>query len=506
MTMSRNQAFAELASLDPASVQGPDHDSGVPEVDEVLLSSIVEKPQAFQVDDPEQSTLLRALRARDRRHMAVLSCAAGIVVVGAIVAGLNTSSPGHKSSPIARPPVHLGHWALTASLTAPQFQIATGNPDAVVGVTCSQTSTCFLSTGYGLDFGGGGGMSVSHDGGHTWQASPMTDGTAVTSLASCVTDSWCAAGGGLLDPKTGDPAAKKPMRDPELLVTSDGGATWTARSVPLPVDVQQLPASGSLPAETTYWPGEVDTVSCSAVNVCNVLGQAQVNPSGSGNGDELVFLHTEDGGINWSSKVLPAIPSAASYQLVLAPGTSETMSCPTALTCVILASPVAPQTVVTWRTTDGGKTWSEHQIPGLEQIDANLSCPTAETCWAGPSEDIGQNGLLKTEDSGDTWTSVALPSFPTISTTQAGVEPNISCTSSSVCYLSLENSGLADTVDGGESWHAVPLPSSVGAVLHVSCNGGLCAAVADSVNPSPDSINQFHGGSLILTNGSGGSQ
>jgi hypothetical protein len=505
MIKSQDRVLAALTSLDPAGVQ-PDRDSENPGVDESLLLSLLATPQASPLDDPEPLPLRRALRARDRRHKSVLGCAAAIVVVAAIVVGFNTSSSGHRSAPSAHSPVRLSHWVLAASLTAPQFQLATGNPQAIVGVTCSQGSTCFLSTGYGLDFGGGGGVSVSHDGGRTWQASPMAEGTAVTSLASCVNDSWCAAGGGLLDPTTGDPAAKKPMRDPQLLVTSNGGATWTARAVPLPVDVQQLPAYGSLPAETTYWPGEVDTVSCPAVNVCNVLGQAQVNPSGSGDGDELVFLHTDDGGIHWSSEVLPAIPSAASYQLVLAPGTSETMSCPSALTCVILASPASPQTVVTWRTTDGGKSWSEHQIPGVKQIDVNLSCPTAQTCWAGPSYDIGQSGLLKTADGENTWTSVALPNLSAISTTQAGVEPNISCTSSSVCYLSLENSGLAETLDGGQSWQAVSLPSSVGAVLQVSCNGRLCAAIADSVNPSAASINQFHGGSLILTNSSRGSQ
>jgi hypothetical protein len=43
------------------------------------------------------------------------------------------------------------------------------------------------------------------------------------------------------------------------------------------------------------------------------------------------------------------------------------ISCPGALTCLILASPAAPETVVTSRTTDGGKTWSEHQKPGIEQ-------------------------------------------------------------------------------------------------------------------------------------------
>jgi hypothetical protein len=500
--MTQNRVFADLASLDPASDDESAHDSGELPVDEALLASILTQPQGTAIESPEENELVRVLGAKHRRHMAMLSCAAALLLSAAALAGLNASSPGPKPLGAAGT-VHSSHWALAASLTAPQFQIATGNPDAVVGVTCSIGSTCLLSTGYGLDYGGGGGMSVSHDGGHTWQASPMGSGTAITSLASCVTDSWCAAGGGILDPKTGDPAAKKPMRDPELMVTNNGGTTWTANPVPLPVNVQQLPAYGSLPAETTYWPGEVDTVACSAVNVCNVLGQAQIsNP----NGDELVFLHTDDGGVHWTSEVLPSIPSATSYQLVTAPGTSETMSCPTALTCVILASLAAPQTVVTWRTTDGGKTWNERQIPGLEQVDADLSCPTVESCWAGPSEAIGQNGLLRTVDGGNTWTSVVLPGFPPSSTMQTGVEPNISCTSSNVCYLSLENSGLAETVDGGVSWHAVALPSLVGAVLQVSCNGALCAAVADNADPSPGSVNQSDGGSLILTNGPSSSQ
>jgi hypothetical protein len=293
------------------------------------------------------------------------------------------------------------------------------------------------------------------------------------------------------------------MRDPELMVTSDAGTTWTARSVPLPVDIQQLPAYGSLPAETTYWPGEVDTVSCSAVNVCNVLGQAQVSPSG--NADELVFLHTNDGGIHWMSDVLPAIPSQSSYQLVTAPGSSETMSCPTALTCVVLASPVASQVIPTWRTTDGGKTWSEGQIPGAKYIAVDLSCPTVDVCWAGPTEGVAPAPLLKTVNDGTSWASVALPNFPSISATQSGSVSNISCSSSSVCYVSLGSSGLAETVDGGVTWHAVRLPSSVGNVFQVSCNGGVCAAIADNVDPSPNSVNQFHGGSLILTNGADGS-
>jgi uncharacterized protein (DUF2062 family) len=41
----------------------------------------------------------------------------------------------------------------------------------------------------------------------------------------------------------------------------------------------------------------------------------------------------------------------------------------------------------------------------------------------------------------------------------------------------------------------------VGAVLQVSCDvNGACAAIANPATMTPASINQFNGGSLILTN------
>ena len=128
---------------------------------------------------------------------------------------------------------------------------------------------------------------------------------AITTLAWCAASTWCAAGAGTLD-LNGDPAAKKPSRDPELMVTTDAGSTWTTHPVPIPVNVQQLPAYNNLPAETTYWPGQVDAVSCSSPGVCNVVGHVERNSDVSGPAsDALVFLHTDDGGSTWSSTVLP---------------------------------------------------------------------------------------------------------------------------------------------------------------------------------------------------------
>jgi hypothetical protein len=505
---STRKAFDLLAAFDPARTPGDSTANRsaldtVP-VDEDLLQRIASTPRLASLTAPLEAA--PGSPHAPRRHRAVFAAAAVvgaavIVIAAALVSGPASRSP-HAAKPLASPPVAPARWQLTASLQGPQFQLATGNPDAIVGVVCSGAATCLLSTGYGLDFGGGGGMFVSHDDGHTWQASPLPAGMAITSLASCVSDSWCAAGGGLLDTATGDPAAKKPSRDPELMVTTDGGQRWIAHPVPLPVNVQQLPAYQSLPAETTYWPGEVDTVSCSAPGVCNVLGQAQVNnPSGSGLGDELVFLRTTDGGSHWASTTLPPLPSVTSYQLTEYPGEAETMSCPRARDCVVLASPYAPRTEATWRTTDGGVTWLEGSIAGAAPISPNLSCPTVDDCWTGPSFTVGNGQFLKSVDAGRTWSPVSVPVFSPLSTTPAGMGPNVSCSSANMCDVSLGDEGLAQTTDGGRTWLRVPLPAQVGAVLQVSCDGnGSCAAIANPATMTPASINQFNGGSLILTN------
>jgi photosystem II stability/assembly factor-like uncharacterized protein len=493
--MNEHSAFAVLERLDPAQHQADDSDP------QKLLQRILDTPR-----NPTQTKRDHRPRAKyvDTRPLAprlLVACGVAAIVLAASIAvvsiGSNrTVTPKATQTTAPHPNVH---WQLAAALTGTQFQIATGNPDAVVGVTCSDGSTCLLSTGYGLDFGGGGSMFVSHDGGHTWGQSSLPPNVAVTALASCPTDAWCAAGGGLLDAKTGDPAAKKPMRDPELLVSTDGGSSWTERAVPLPVEVQQLPAYNGLPAETTYWPGEIDSIACSSQDVCNVLGQAQINQPNGPDTDELLFLTTTDGGAHWTSRVLPAVTGATTYQLVMYPGSNEAMSCSTALACTIAATPVFPQALVTWRTQDGGKTWHSALISGGHAGTPSLSCPSASTCLlSGASLGSLGAGLLKSNDGGLSWSLVKVPAFPPLSGGEFLANVTVSCQSETTCFVS-SNEGLAATQDGGSTWQDVSLPSGVGEVLQVSCVArGNCAAVA---NPAQRGApNQYGGGSMILTN------
>jgi hypothetical protein len=523
MTRSTKAALVELERLNPspASVQSAHpHPLGgealmtiLDAKDQQILGDIlatsrnqVELP--LDVDFKPHPFERKSTRVRKRIAVAAVVSAVIIAVVAVLVGSTPTNK--HQPSVLGHPPSTVptpARWQLADFLSGVQFQAATGTPNSIVGVTCSGAPTCFLSTGYGLDYNAGGGMYVSLDGGHSWRPSPLPASTAITTLASCASSSWCAAGAGTLDSATGDPAAKKPSRDPVLMVTTDAGATWTTNPIPLPVQIQQLPAYGDLPAETTYWPGEVDAVSCAAVGVCNVLGHAESNTSSSFSAGELVFLRTTDGGVHWTSTILPEQPSESSLQLVQAPGESETMSCPTANDCVVMGtlSPPGGSHVVVdaWRTTNAGKTWEENRVPSVVEFIPSLSCPDPDHCWAGPAEPTpGQGGgLLHSTDGGLTWSVVVLPYFPPTSPTSAGAASSVSCTSSSNCSLSLGSSGIAETTDGGTTWHQDALPTGVGTVLEVSCNPQqACVAIANPATTSPISLDPYNGGSLILTN------
>ncbi len=478
----------------------------------VTMDDIVEVAQknaAHTLGVGEPLEPLHGWRLTRKRNVRVVLVFAGCSVLAlAVVLALPSANPQPRRTASPQAHVTQPHWRLTASLTGPQFVLATGSPEAVVGVVCSHLPTCLLSTGYGS--GGAaaniGSTYVSSDGGHTWGPSELPTNVTTTTLASCASTTWCAAGGGLLDYSTGDPAAKKPSRDPELLISTDAGHTWTTKAVPIPVDVQQLPAYGQLPAETTYWPGVVDAVSCSAPGVCNVIGSTGVDNPNGGLADEVVFLSTSDGGDHWSSTVLPEQAAERSLQLIEYGGASVSMSCASRTTCVAVASfySLAPNqgVVATWATSDRGATWAEHQIPGITGMTAEISCPNVNVCWAGPTNYAAtypSGAVARSVDGGMTWTLVALPvPTPTTSLPHGASWQSIGCVSGTNCYLS--GDGIDETTDGGGSWQAVPLPPLVGAVAAVSCVPfGSCAAIANPITVGPDFI---QGGSVVLTNSS----
>jgi hypothetical protein len=446
----------------------------------------------------------RSARQRERtlvRPFAVAAVIVALVALGTFVAVANVGG-GHRPISAKTHNPKVAKWQLAADLSSSSYELATGNPGGGVSeVECGGT-TCFLSTYYGV--GGNtsltGATYVSHDAGHTWEPSILPLGVATATSVSCVSSSWCAAGGGLLDPSTGDPAAKKEMRDPELLTTADAGATWTMHAVPIPPDVQQLPAYGSLPAETTYWPGIVDAVDCTAPGVCNVMAHVLNNNNQTAGliPDTVMFLRTTDGGVTWSSSILPETAAESGFEEQVPNGNEAAIACPTNSECVAVTalSGFNPSQgfVDVWRTTDAGRTWQETQIPGLHQVFPGISCPDANECWVPTG-----SGALRSVDGGSTWTSVTTPTVPTREGILSNGWQSISCSSATDCVLA--GPGMVATVDGGTTWAPVTLPSQVGNVPSVSCEPqGSCIAFAQPV-PSPGQAFVPNGGSMILTNG-----
>ena len=438
------------------------------------------------------------------RHIRV-AAAAAVLLLGAV--GVATwvvvRSQGPSSGRHAAPPkVTSSRWRLTAALSSAQFQLGSGNPGSVSEINCGGGPTCFLSTFYGVggDTALTGSTYVSHDAGHTWGPTTLPAGVATATSVSCADSTWCAAGGGLLDPATGDPAAKKEMRDPELLVTDDGGSSWTLHALPIAPDVQQLPAYGSLPAETTYWPGIVDAVDCTAVDVCDVVAHVLNNNNSPGGliPDTLIFLRTTDGGTTWSQTDLPERSSEAGDEEMTPDGSGTALACPTASSCIVITTlggfPSSNRVVDVWRTTDSGSSWQENQIAGVDSVSSGLSCPDAENCWAATGGPV-----LHSTDGGVTWSVVPGPPTAEVNGVPGSSWPAIACTSADSCYLA--GNDIEATTDGGKTWSPVTLPPGVGAVQSVACEvQGSCIALANPVPPAGQTFTP-NGSSLVLTSG-----
>jgi hypothetical protein len=465
--------------------------------------------------EESKSSLRRPLQLRKGRWLVAASALVLIVAVS-LIATWSEPSPRKAAEPQST--VRIVHWNLTAALSGPQFQLATGNPAAVVGVDCGNGQTCFLSTGYGLggDSSNNGSTYVSADGGQTWNPSSLPSNVAATTLVSCVTANWCAGGGGLADPSTGDPAAGKVMRDPELLTSTNGGASWSMHAVPIPPDIQQLPAYGNLPAETTYWPASVDAVSCNAPGVCSVITHVLNSSADSGlTPDDLVFASTSDGGVTWTTSILPELPDEAGYEVMPAGGVgASSLSCPDAATCVVVAHlgglSSAQAAFDAWRTTNGGQTWQESRLAsGFSALvngeSSTVACPNMTTCWAGPAlegANYPNGALLRSRDDGASWSPVALPApsnapsqsqGQTITTTAWDA---LSCTSGSACFIG--GTGIDLTTDSGRTWQSASLPSQVSWVDSLSCgtgHQGICVAAAV---PKTSSSLMPYGGSLMI--------
>lgn len=184
------------------------------------------------------------------------------------------------------------------------------------------------------------------------------------------------------DPSTGWIAGDQAGVSPNLFVSHDGGASWSA---------QPLPSTATPPkggAETpVFWSSQDGAVLAS---------------SGGGEGGSALYI-TSDGGCRWIERNLPDdglvpdaidfIDSATGWLLAEAasagPGGAQ----------------IPPYSL--WVTRDGGETWARVWTGGSLGF-SEIDFVTAQLGWAVTYDENGLAGLVRTADGGTTWTPVPI--------------------------------------------------------------------------------------------------
>jgi photosystem II stability/assembly factor-like uncharacterized protein len=310
----------------------------------------------------------------------------------------------------------------------------------------------------------------------SWSVAESFGGSALNlNAVTCPTASQCYA--------VGETTFKTGM----VLVSGDGGSTWTQYNVPAGV-------------------GTLSAVSCSAASSCVAVGGTSV-------------ITTTDSGTSWSSKTMGQNALTA-------------VTCPSATECIVGGSDAPVQSGCdsghTYTTTNSGLAWQA--TPTRCFVPSAISCSTSSRCVVVGTHTnaTAQNGeILASQNAGETWQSryvlsstntqlsavacftarqcVAVGSSPTQALLRSSNGGNswtkadpgvsvaqryflaVSCNSALVCNAG-GSAGPVATHDGGATWAAVG-GSSLTKITGISCpSGAACVGVATDVGNAPVTI------------------
>jgi photosystem II stability/assembly factor-like uncharacterized protein len=413
----------------------------------VIMSSpdvIDAKGEAFRWPLPNRGGATTEWGRRIKRPAIGMVLAAVVLISAGVVVPLvehHQSVPGGSTTPIATKSV----WSLTGYITQPGWQVSSASgplptsQQNTLELTCPTSATCY-STGVDNHTGHTQGViSVTHDGGATWQQSlASTDGTYFSGI-SCPTTSTCMAVGTL-------PSATS---HPQLYRTIDGGKSWTAQQIPGP---REIPLA----------------LSCSTTLNCTTIGLEQTEPAPTP-----VSYFTTDGGQNWTSSVLPS-----NFQ---PSGTSQSpLDCFADGRCIATGSTLSssPQrSAFMIYSVDGGATWTAARTPSIAGSGL-MSCANSKHC-VSIEMDFSSfqtvTGELMTNDGGASWTVVPATGLTSSNSLTAPWLDSISCPTTLDCWASAhvvsstcqgscpyapDHAEMLVTTDGGQTWIEEALPAS----------------------------------------------
>jgi len=353
------------------------------------------------------------------------------------------------------------------------------SPGYIDGMSCPSTTTCFAVGSQGMTFPEILGTTNS---GATWNALtiPSAPGIQAIQAIGCGSSTNCVAiSGGY------------------IFTTSNGGSTWSEQSVSNALQSVSCPSPSTcvavgkgISAETTNGGTSWTTnsapfseaalsVSCGSTSFCVAAGESSemVAPTP-------LLEETSDGGVAWSPASVPSGVDGLTG-----------VSCPSTHNCAAVgqSSLAGEGTVI---VTSDGETWNQEFVSSGVTNLSSISCPSSSQCYAvgsalyeAPGTD-GDSTLLESSDSGSTWSQESLP---------AGISyvGAVSCPSPSTCYVvAYGNSSytLLATTDGGETWDEEPFSAANTESVSIDCpKADTCYVVAGAST-----------GSLILTTLDGG--
>lgn len=261
----------------------------------------------------------------------------------------------------------------------------------------------------------------TEDAGASWSSEPLASSSNLVVDFTCADSLHCIV--------VGMTSITQPYDQPSgffVRTTSDGGATWTAGSLPTGFDVE----------------GQLNRLSCSDAGHCALIGSiplVEPNPPqcASQLNNALAVLPAPI----WESSPSPAVQAVAAPEAAISAAVNVATGGECSPHGLFLVNDVAI-------TSDGGLTWvpqafpADVASPSLEVV----SCASARVCWAAGSEAVGtptgsatsagSSLVIGTIDGGTTWTRATFAT-PTGAPNYRGQSflsiGSISCPSSSTC-------------------------------------------------------------------------
>ena len=428
-----------------------------------------------------------------------------------LIAGISTlvSVQGSGNAPSLTNAIARAFGVVNANAsTSGSFTTVPASPQGSNLLTCPSSQVCYLES-TSLVGGNGGDTATTiyrtTDGGTNWTSLTMPSAGSADTALSCSSVSVCSVG--FLRAPNSSPSGPFPVGTVQsMLSTADGGMTWTSHVVAIdPV----LGVNTAVDALLASAQGQWSQLQCFSAASCIAVAlvpsdQPQEPYSGAPNASEFagvqrtVVMRTDDGGVTWTSIVLPwssnedGSPGWSNAQAMVLACASKMNCLGLSLVLHSVVNNAQTSNVKVWRSSDGGATWQSSWAPApaiASDPTTGLTCPTTLRCYAtvqAGTINASVPEVMTTNDGGATWT-FANPVAAGNGTSRVLLS-SVNCATASTCWTAGEEwlnravtsqAAMWATNNSGATWTAVPLPSGLGFIHQVVCNApSACLAVA----------------------------